>query len=127
MRGVRWLLLIAMLVLMGTAGLDVERLASLLSQNRIESTLVDGDASLDHCVLRLVSVRRPNVVAFLEYENQGVEPRLAGLVFRDDKFLPRTDDYPLEWERTLELDGARENDPEEIAQWIRREYLDSAI
>ena len=112
---------------MGTAGLNVSRLAGLLGRVKIDCEIVDGDAALDHCVLRLSSVRRPAVVAFLEYENQGVEPRLAGLAFRGEGFMPQREDYPLEWERRLELRGAREADAEKIARWVEGEYLDRAI
>jgi hypothetical protein len=113
-------------VLMGTAGLDINRLAGLLERKKIECVLVDGDSAFDHCVLRLTSVRRPGVVAFLEYENQGGEPRVAGLTFRDDSFMPERNDYPPEWEKYLRLRGARKDDPGKIASWIEGEYLDSA-
>ncbi len=111
---------------MGTAGLNVTKLAGLLERKKIECVLVDGDAAFDHCVLRLSSVRRPGVVAFLEYENQGAGTRLAGLTFRNDRFIPRKEDYPLEWEKNVELEGARKDDPEKISRWVEREYLDSA-
>jgi hypothetical protein len=114
-------------MLMGTAGLDVNRLAGLLERKKVECTLIDGDAAWDHCVLRLASVRRPGVAAFLEYENMGGEPRLAGLVVRDDEFTPRRDDYPLEWDKTLTLEGARKDDAGKIARWVEREFLDSAV
>jgi hypothetical protein len=112
---------------MGTAGLDVDRLAGLLRRKQIECTLVDEDATHDHCVLRLSSVKHPTVVAFLEYENQGDEPRLAGAIFRDEQFMPQKDDYPLEWQKTLELKGARKDDPDKIVEWIEREYLTANI
>lgn len=112
---------------MGTAGLDVNRLRGLLERKKIESSLVDDDAALDHCVLRLLSARHPGVVAFLEYENQGDELRFAGIVFHGDKFMPQKEDYPLEWQKTLKLEGAQRDDPDKIAQWVEREYLNSAI
>jgi hypothetical protein len=59
---------------MGTAGLDVKRLAGLLERMKADCTLVDDDAALDHCVLRISSIKRPGVVAYIEYENIG-EPR----------------------------------------------------
>ena len=111
---------------MGTAGLNVNRLSGLLERKKVTCTLIDGDAAYDHCVLRLTSFRRPAVVAFLEYENQGSEPRVAGLVVRKDEFTPGRDDYPLEWDKTLRLEGARVDDAEKIAQWVEREFLDSA-
>jgi hypothetical protein len=111
---------------MGTAGLDVNRLTGLLERKKVECALLDGDAAFDHCVLRLSSVRRPARVAFLEYENQGDEPRLAGLVIREDTFLPQRSEKLPEWESTLELRGARKDDPDKIAQWVEREYLSAA-
>ena len=108
---------------MGTAGLDVSKLAGLLERKKIECALVDGDMALDHCVLRLSSVRRPGVVAFLEYENKGMEPRLAGLILSDVEFTPQKDEYPLEWEKTLELEGARADDTDKITQWVESVYL----
>ena len=113
-------------MLMATAGLDVQRLAGLLERKKVECSLLDGDAAFDHCVLRLSSVRRPAVAALLEYENQGGEPRLAGLVFLKDESLPQRHGYRAEWERTLELRGARTDDPDKIAQWVGREFLDTA-
>jgi len=113
-------------VLMGTAGLDMTRLVGLFERKKIECALVEVDAALDHCVLRLSSVKRPGVVAFLEYENDGMEPRLIGLILRGDGFVPRKEEYPLEWEKTLELRGARKDDPDKIALWVEREYLNRA-
>ena len=115
-----------MVMLMGTAGLDVKRLTGLLERKKVECALVDGDAAFDHCVLRISSVRRPARVALLEYENQGDEPRLAGLVIREDTLLPQRSEKLPEWERTLELRGACKDDPEKIAQWVEREYLSAA-
>jgi hypothetical protein len=112
--------------IMGTAGLDITRLTGLLGRKKIECTLVNGDAAFDHCVLRLFSFKRPGVVAFLEYENQGMEPRLAGLILRDDRFMPRKDDYPLAWEKMLKLEGVRKDDADKIAEWVEGEYLNRA-
>ena len=112
---------------MGTSGLALKRLASLLVRKRIECTFVNGDAAFDHCVLRLSSVRLPSVVAFLEYENKGMEFRVAGLILRDASFMPQKEDYPLEWQKTLKLEGAREDDPDKISEWVERELFKSAI
>ena len=108
------------------AGLDISRLAGLLERKKIKCALVGGDAAFDHCVLRLSSVKRPGVAAFLEYENQGVEPRLAGLILRDDGFMPQREAYPFEWEKSLELEGARDDDADKIAGWVEHEYLGRA-
>ena len=115
-----------MVMPMGTAGLDVNRLAGLLERKKVECTLLDGDAAFDHCLLHLSGLRRPAVAALLEYENQGGEPRLAGLVFLGEKSLPQRDGYRAEWERTLELRGARTDDPDKIARWVEREFLNTA-
>lgn len=110
---------------MGTAGLSVAALARLLKRRQVSCVLVDGDSARDHCVLRLSSSKSPVVVALLEYENKGFEPRLVGLVFRDNKSVPEKE-YPLEWHKTLTLAGARAEDPDKIAQWIDREFLNNA-
>lgn len=111
---------------MGTAGLNVEALARLLKRRQVSCVLVDGDSARDHCVLRLSSNKFPVVVALLEYENKGFEPRLAGMVFRDNESMPEKDAYPLEWHKTLRLAGARAEDPDKIAQWINCEFLNNA-
>ena len=107
---------------MGTAGLDVERLVGLLEQRRVDGILADDDRAVDHCVLRLSTVRRPGEVAFLEYENQGVEPRLVGLsVVSADDGLP--DALSSQWQHTLTLVGLRAEDPDKIAQWIESTFV----
>ena len=68
---------------MGTGGLDKERLEGLLQRLRIDCDILDGDQSLDHCVLRLSTARRAGAVAFVEYEDQG-EPRLVGLMVQPE-------------------------------------------
>ena len=105
---------------MATAGLDVAALVRLFKRRQVSCVLVDGDSARDHCVLRLSSKKFPADV-LLEYENKGVEPRLAGVVFRE--FMPEKEDYPLEWHKTLTLTGARADDPDKIAQWIDCEFL----
>ncbi|HXQ33272.1 MAG TPA: hypothetical protein VN843_04545, partial [Anaerolineales bacterium] len=65
---------------MGTAGLDVKRLQGLLERHKVFAILLEGDEAQDHVVLELSSVRQPNLVARLEYENKGFEPRLASLI-----------------------------------------------
>lgn len=54
---------------MGTAGLDLKRLGGLLERMKADYTLVDDDTALDHCLLRISSIKRPGVVAYIEYEN----------------------------------------------------------
>ena len=103
----------------------MNRLAGLLERKKVESSLIDGDSAYDHCVLRLSSVRRPGVVAFLEYENIGWEPRLVGLVFREDTFLVKSREKLIDWDRSLELRGSRNDDPDKIAQWVEHEYLNT--
>ena len=94
---------------MGTAGLNVERLAGLLERKKVECTLIEGDAALDHCVLRLASRRRPALVAFVEYENQGIEPRLVGLSVQENEPANEKEDRTRDWQKKLKLQGAREN------------------
>jgi hypothetical protein len=104
----------------------VTRLAGLLERRKVDCVLVDGDSAHDHCVLRLSSIAPPRVHALLEYENHGVEPRFVGLLSRHDESVPRKEEYPLEWQKTLQLSGARAEDPDKIAQWIDRELLNGA-
>lgn len=111
---------------MGTAGLNVVALARLLNRRQVNCVLVDADSGYDHCVLQLTSIKRPAVVALLEYENKGVEPRFAGMVFRDGESIPEKEEYPLEWHKTLKLAGARAEDPDKIAEWIDREFLNAS-
>lgn len=108
---------------MGTAGLNVKRLLGLLSRKKIEGVVVDDDKSYDHCVLRLTSLKRPAIVAFIEYINQGTEPRLVGLFYGDDKDLLNKDTGWMEWESTLKLEGTRKDDPEKIIDWIEKVFL----
>jgi len=63
----------------GTAGLDVKRLASLLEQVKIDCTMIEGDEGSDHCLLLLSRAWSPKLVALLEYENKGFEPRIVTL------------------------------------------------
>jgi hypothetical protein len=109
---------------MGTAGLDVKRLAGLLERMKANCILIDDDAALDHCVLRISSIKRPGVVAYVEYENIA-ESRLVGMVVKPEHFQPEREDYPLEWEREMQLKGSRKEDPEQIAAWIKRDFLEA--
>ena len=109
---------------MGTAGLDVKRLTGLLERMKANCILIDNDAALDHCVLRVSSVKQPGVAAYIEYENIA-EPRLVGMVVRPEPYQPERADYPLKWERELKLEGSRKEDPEKIASWIKRGFLEA--
>src|SRR5688572_11957332 len=100
---------------MGTAGLDVKRLAGLLERRKVDCDLIEGDSAYDHCVLRLTSHKLRGPVATLQYENKGFEPRLVGLTIEDADH----------WDKALELRGAREDDPEKIVEWLERDYLKS--
>jgi len=108
---------------MGTAGLDVKRLTGLLQRMKADCTLIDDDAALDHCVLRLSSAKRPGVVAYIEYENIA-EPRRVGMVIRPDHYIPEKEEYPLDWEKEIRIKGARKEDPERIAEWIKQVFLE---
>ena len=107
---------------MGIAGLDTNRLAGLLERKKIVCGVVQGDAAQDHCVLRISSVRRPGLIAIVEYENQGVEPRLASLHLHDDDSAERNSAYSNR-EKTLQLQGSRQEDCEKLCEWIELEFL----
>jgi hypothetical protein len=109
---------------MGTASLDVKRLTGLLDRMKADCKLIVDDAAMDHCVLRISSIIRPGVVAYIEYENID-EPRLVGMIVKPEYYAPKSEDYPLQWERELVLNGSRKEDPKKIAAWIRQEFLES--
>jgi hypothetical protein len=109
---------------MGTAGVNVKRLAGLLDRMKTDCILVDDDAAMDHCVLRISSTKRPGVVAYIEYENID-EPRLVGMVVKPEHYAPEREDYPLEWKREMKIKGSRKEDPEKIAAWIKQEFLEA--
>ena len=112
---------------MGTAGLDVKRLKGLLQREKIDCRIVDNDRSLDHCVLVLSTPRRAGVVALIEYKNQGVEPRLVGMMLQSAEPEADFGFSSFEWQNTLKLEGARSNDPQKIARWIKTEFLHERI
>jgi hypothetical protein len=109
---------------MGTAGLDTKRLTGLLERLKINCKLIDDDSTHDHCVLCISSIRRPRVVAYIEYENIGEEPRRVGMQIRDEQYTPKKDDYPLDSEKEIRLKGSRKEDPTKIAKWIKQEFLE---
>lgn len=100
---------------MGTAGLNVKRLAGLLERKKVDCDLIEGDSAYDHCVLRLTSHKLPGLVGILQYENQGSEPRLVGLTIENSD----------PWDKALELRGDREDDPAKIVEWLEQEFLKS--
>lgn len=110
--------LYCMVAYQGTAGLDVRRLAALLERLKIYCTLIDDDAASDRCVLQLSSVRSPGLVALLEYENKGFEPRVATI------HISRTNEGDLSGkrsgatERAIRIRGRRRGDIEKIAEFI---------
>ena len=103
---------------MGTAGLDVEKLAGLLERKKVKCLVIDDDRAMDHCVLKIWTHKRLGVAAFIEYENQGTEPRLVGLMIRPDTFTLNPESYPLDCEKELKLSGKRNLDAEIITRWI---------
>jgi hypothetical protein len=109
---------------MGTAGLDVKRLAGLLQRIKVDCALVEGDESQDHCVLRLSSVKRPGRVAFIEYVNQGVEPRRAGIKLEPPE--PEGEEIGQSFwisEEWFNLRGASRDDPEKIVELVEEIFL----
>jgi hypothetical protein len=103
----------------------MQRLGRLFWGNRNAATASSESATLmDHCVLGISSIRRPGVVTYIEYENID-EPRLVGMVIRPEYYAPKSEDYPLEWERKLVLNGSRREDAGKIAAWVKQEFLES--
>ena len=109
---------------MGTAGLDAKRLAGLLQRIKVDCVVVEGDESQDHCVLRLSSVKRPGQVAFIEYVNQGVEPRLAGIKMEPPEPEGAEGIGQEFWitEEWINLRGARSDDPQQIAEMVEQVF-----
>lgn len=109
---------------MGTAGLNVKRLAMLLRRIKVDCNLVDGDESQDHCVLRLSSLNYPERAAFIEYINQGVEPRLAGIKIEPAETEGTGIGQPfLITEEWFNLSGERNDDPEKIVELVEQTFL----
>jgi hypothetical protein len=108
---------------MGTAGLDVKRLSGLLERQKVDCVLIQDNRWGDHCVLRISSVKRPNVIALVEYENQGEEPRLVGMTFIDKQKETLFEDGVFEWEHQLDLSGSIQSDPDKIAVWVLTKFL----
>ena len=109
---------------MGTAGLDVRRLSGLLEHRKISCALVEGGRALDHCILRLSSVRRPGVVAFLEYVNQGSETRWVRVMIKPAGVELQADrGQYFDSQNTLYLRGPRRDDPQRILRWVEKEFL----
>lgn len=105
---------------MGTAGLNVKRLRGLLEQQKVDLVLLEGDEAQDHAVMELSSVRRPSVVARLEYENKGFEPRLVSLTVS-----PATvqTEEPSPDTQTVQVSGNRDDDVRKIVQFVRETFL----
>ncbi len=80
---------------MGIAGLDTAKLAGLLEQKKVNCLVIEDDSAMDHCVLKIWTWKRSGVVAFVEYVNQGTEPRLVGLVVQSETFTFDQESYPL--------------------------------
>jgi hypothetical protein len=59
------------------AGLEINRLATLLQRIQVECSSIEGDDSQDRCLLRLASLKRPGLVAFVEYLTQRDGSRLV--------------------------------------------------
>jgi len=99
---------------MGTAGLDVELLTRLLRRIKVDCSVIEADESQDHCILRLSTCQSPGWSAFVEYVNQGLEPRLAGIKMEPP--APNEEEQVGEsfWitEAWINLSGARAEDPQ---------------
>jgi hypothetical protein len=47
------------------------------------------------------------------------------MVVRPEHYGPQQEEYRLESGKEMRLKGARKGDPEKIAAWIKREYLEA--
>jgi hypothetical protein len=66
--------------------------------------------------MELCSVRQPKLIARLEYENQGVEPRLATLIVSPVITL---NEDSLSNSHVIQISGTRTDDAEKIALFRR--------
>src|SRR5215475_15853608 len=114
---------------MGFAGLNIDELKRAFAKERIEAEVVEDDRAGDHCVLKLVDMRYPHAEALLYYENLGVEPRVAFLVF--DSIQPEADRSlgsvlrtrtGEEQSETLQFLGRRSDDVPRIVEWVAHKY-----
>jgi len=108
---------------MGTAGLDFKRLSGLLQRIKVDCTLVEGDEAQDHCILRLSSVKRPGQVAFITYENQGAEPRLAGIRIEPPLMEEKSGQSFWITEETIRLRGTCVDDAKKIVELVEQTFL----
>ena len=109
---------------MGTAGLDVKRLSGLLEHRKVSCALIEGDHAYDHCILRLSSLKRPGIVVFLEYTNQGSETRSVSLLVSPPGVEYQSErGHLFDHQNTLYLRGPRRDDPERILRWVEKELL----
>jgi preprotein translocase subunit SecD len=106
---------------LGTAGLNVKRLCGLLEKRKVDTVVVEEDDAHDHVVLQLSTVRQPNRIALLKYENQGVEPRLVTLTVSP---LPTQNDASSIMSHTIEIFGKRADDVEKIVQVVQAKFLE---
>jgi hypothetical protein len=90
---------------MGTAGLNVDLLIKGLRRRKIDCELIEGDSAADHCILNFSSIRFPERLLTVRYENQGFEPRLAQL-------RPTLEKHQLSQNSTMTiyLSGSRHKD-----------------
>jgi hypothetical protein len=103
----------------GAAGLNFEALKGQLERRKIDCEFLEGDGARDHCLMKLTSRRTPGVVGFLEYENQGFEPRVVTL--RTSTDVDAEVDYHRSGE-SLTLTGSRRDDVKKILDFIEEHF-----
>jgi hypothetical protein len=106
--------------------LDVKKLAGLLEREKVNCLVIDGDRAMDHCILKIWTNKRPGVAGFIEYRNEGTEPRFVGLIIRHETFTLNPEDYPLDWEKVLKLSGKRTLDAEIITRWLANVFIEQS-
>jgi hypothetical protein len=103
----------------GAAGLNFEALRGQLERRKIDCEFLEGDRARDHCLMKLTSRKAPGVVGFLEYENQGFEPRVVTLQTSTDVDAEFDDGQDGE---SLTLVGSRRDDVKKILDFVEEHF-----
>lgn len=105
------------------AGLHAHRLIGLLEKKKIFCEVMEDDSQSDHCIFRITSHKFSNIVLYLEYENQGHEPRILTLYVYQKENEPDfekyyTEEHIAENSHMKHIKGSIEKDPEKIVEWL---------
>jgi hypothetical protein len=102
---------------------DVDKLTRLLEQNGATCSIVEDDRSRDHFVLKIELEQPQGLTFYLDYENQGFEPRIAlldafGATEPPCESEPYVAGQSAGGAEVLKLRGRISEDPEKLWRWI---------